>query len=112
MYKIEVTIVPIHEVNTQKAKLEAKKIADQWRNLPTLEKITKAYDWMTKEVKFDYNISNSYDNQSAYSALVNKSTVCTGYAKGFQMLMDELGILCTLITSDISPRDPNGVKHV
>ncbi|MCK8462150.1 lipoprotein [Mycoplasma capricolum subsp. capricolum] len=112
LYKIEVTIVPIHEVNIQKAKLEAKKIADQWRNLPTLEKITKAYDWMTKEVKFDYNISNSYDNQSAYSALVNKSTVCTGYAKGFQMLMDELGISCTLITSDISPRDPNGVKHV
>ncbi|QVK09185.1 MAG6410 family transglutaminase-related lipoprotein [Mycoplasma mycoides] len=114
LYKSVVTILPIVEVNILKAKQEAKKIVEQqgWKNLPVLEQITKAYDWMTKEVKFDYIVANSYDNQTAYSALVNKKTVCTGYAKGFQMLMDELGILSTLITSDVSPRDLNGVKHV
>ncbi|QVK02119.1 lipoprotein [Mycoplasma mycoides subsp. capri] len=114
LYKTVVTILPIVEVNILKAKQEAKKIVEQqgWKNLPVLEQITKAYDWMTKEVKFDYIVANSYDNQTAYSALVNKKTVCTGYAKGFQMLMDELGILSTLITSDVSPRDLSGVKHV
>ncbi|QVK07007.1 MAG6410 family transglutaminase-related lipoprotein [Mycoplasma mycoides] len=114
LYKSVVTILPIVEVNILKAKQEAKKIVKEqgWKDLPVLEQITKAYDWMTKEVKFDYNVANSYDNQTAYSALVNKSTVCTGYAKGFQMLMDELGILSTLITSDVSPRDLSGVKHV
>ncbi|ADK69195.1 conserved domain protein [Mycoplasma mycoides subsp. mycoides SC str. Gladysdale] len=28
------------------------------------------------------------------------------------MLMDELGILSALITSDVSPRDLSGVKHI
>lgn len=33
-------------------------------------------------------------NQSAYSALVNGKTVCAGYAKAFQYLMQQLGIPC------------------
>ncbi|WFQ95432.1 MAG6410 family transglutaminase-related lipoprotein [Mycoplasma feriruminatoris] len=111
LYKATITVVPVREVNIQKAKEEAKKIVSEWRELPTLEKITKAYDWMTKEVKFNYS-SALIKGQTAYSSLVEKISVCTGYAKGFQMLMDELGILCTLITSDVSPRDVNGVKHV
>ena len=31
-------------------------------------------------------------NQTAYSALVNGSTVCAGYSKAFQLLMTKLGI--------------------
>ncbi|WFQ92082.1 hypothetical protein MFERI14815_00698 [Mycoplasma feriruminatoris] len=114
LYKATATVVPIYEVKIQQAREKAKEIASQWKDLPTLEKITKAYDWMTKEVKFDrsFRVSYNQNNQSAYSALVEKNSVCTGYAKGFQMLMDELGIMCTLITSDVSPRDLNGVKHV
>nr|VZS00776.1 hypothetical protein MF5582_00768 [Mycoplasma feriruminatoris] len=111
LYKATVTVVPVREVNIQKAKQEAKKIVEKWRELPTLEKITKAYEWMTENVKFNYS-STLIKGQTAYSSLVEKVSVCTGYAKGFEMLMDELGILCTLITSDVSPRDVNGVKHV
>ncbi len=37
-----------------------------------------------------YN-SNAEMNQSAYSALVNGSTVCAGYARAFQYVMQELG---------------------
>ena len=33
-------------------------------------------------------------NQSAYSALVNGQTVCAGYARAFQYLMQQLGIPC------------------
>lgn len=33
-------------------------------------------------------------NQSAYSALVNGKTVCAGYARAFQYLMQQLGIPC------------------
>lgn len=33
-------------------------------------------------------------NQSAYSALVNGRTVCAGYARAFQYLMQQLGIPC------------------
>ncbi len=40
--------------------------------------------------KAAYN-SNADMNQSAYSALVNGSTVCAGYARAFQYVMQELG---------------------
>ena len=38
-----------------------------------------------------YNLGAKY-NQTAYSALVNGSTVCAGYSKAFQLLMTKLGI--------------------
>lgn len=37
-------------------------------------------------------------NQSAYSALVNGESVCAGYAKAFQYLMQQLGIPCYYCT--------------
>ena len=39
-----------------------------------------------------YDLSAKY-NQTAYSALVNKSTVCAGYSKAFQYIMNKLGIV-------------------
>ena len=40
-----------------------------------------------------YDVSSSY-NQSAWSALVNHSSVCAGYARAFQYLMQKLSIPC------------------
>lgn len=45
----------------------------------------------------------SYDpgaemNQSAYSALVNGQTVCAGYARAFQYILQQLGIPCYYCT--------------
>ena len=37
-------------------------------------------------------------NQSAYSALVGGKTVCAGYARAFQYLMQKLGIPCYYCT--------------
>lgn len=37
-------------------------------------------------------------NQSAYSALINGQTVCAGYARAFQYLMQQLGIPCYYCT--------------
>lgn len=41
----------------------------------------------------DYNLDADM-SQSAYSALVNHSTVCAGYAKSFQYIMTRLSIPC------------------
>ena len=41
---------------------------------------------------------NSNMNQSAYSALVNGSTVCAGYARAFQYIMIKLGIPTYYVT--------------
>ncbi|MDO5122853.1 MAG: transglutaminase domain-containing protein [Erysipelotrichaceae bacterium] len=37
-------------------------------------------------------------NQSAFSALVSRTTVCAGYARAFQYLMTRLGIPCYYVT--------------
>jgi hypothetical protein len=47
--------------------------------------------------KADYALSSAM-NQSAYSALVNGDTVCAGYARAFQYLMQQLGIPCYYCT--------------
>lgn len=44
-----------------------------------------------------YNVSAEM-NQSAYSALVNGETVCAGYARAFQYLLQQLGIPCYYCT--------------
>lgn len=45
----------------------------------------------------DYNLSAPL-NQSAYSALVSGQTVCAGYARAYQYLMQKLGIPCYYCT--------------
>ena len=60
------------------------------RNLQSdYEKEILVHDALLNFCTYDLNADM---NQSAYSALVNGNTVCAGYAKGFQYLMQQLGI--------------------
>ncbi|MCE6056661.1 hypothetical protein J7889_03635 [Mycoplasmopsis agalactiae] len=77
---------------------KAKEVAKKWNDLPNLEKVIEAYKWVTKNIKYDFSRDNLNENQNPYSALIKMSTVCTGYAKAFMMLMNELGIPCRLVT--------------
>lgn len=47
--------------------------------------------------RISYNLRAEM-NQSAYSALVNGQTVCAGYARAFQYLLQQLGIPCYYCT--------------
>lgn len=47
--------------------------------------------------KVSYN-SGAEMNQSAYSALVNGQTVCAGYSRAFQYILQQLGIPCYYCT--------------
>lgn len=47
--------------------------------------------------KLSYN-ARADMNQSAYSALVNGQTVCAGYARAFQYILQQLGIPCYYCT--------------
>lgn len=60
-----------------------------------LEKEQAVHDALAE--KADYVLSAQM-NQSAYSALVNGETVCAGYARAFQYLMQQLGIPCYYCT--------------
>lgn len=47
--------------------------------------------------KISYQLSSPM-NQSAYSGIVSDQTVCAGYARAFQYLMQQLGIPCYYVT--------------
>ncbi len=47
----------------------------------------------------DYNTRASY-NQSSYSAIVNKQSVCAGYSEAFELYCTYAGIDCIVVTSD------------
>lgn len=49
------------------------------------------HDALIKKVEYDKNADMS---QSAYSALVNGESVCAGYARAFQYLMQQMDIPC------------------
>lgn len=67
------------------------------------EKIKAVYDYLIDTV--DY-VENSSDNQNIYSSLVNHKTVCAGYARGAQYLLETEGIFCTYVTGTVT--DPEG----
>lgn len=80
--------------NIEKAKSDFESVTNKIINhAKTLssdyEKEEYVHDEILKLVS--YNPSATM-NQSAYSALVNKETVCAGYARAFQYIMIELGI--------------------
>ncbi len=59
------------------------------------EKIKYIYEYLVQHV--DY-VEGVPDDQNIYSALVGKQTVCAGYAKATQYLLQELGIPCIYVT--------------
>lgn len=86
--------------NLEKEKIsfeaKAKAITDGAQELGSdYEKEKYVHDALISKV--DYSASAKM-NQSAYSALVNGRTVCAGYARAFQYMMQQLGIPCYYCT--------------
>ncbi|MCM1538235.1 MAG: hypothetical protein NC254_07555 [bacterium] len=59
------------------------------------EKERYVHDALVEKASYDLGAEM---NQSAYSALVNGRTVCAGYARAYQYLMQRLGIPCYYCT--------------
>ncbi|PYF43624.1 MAG6410 family transglutaminase-related lipoprotein [Metamycoplasma alkalescens] len=79
------------------AEQEAEKIISDWKNLPTLQKVIKAHEWMVTNVIYLLQ-ATPQDDETAYAALVNKRAICNGYAKAFRILMKKLGVPVSIIT--------------
>lgn len=74
----------------------ASQIVSEARNLPgDYEKERFVHDRLIERVSYH---SGAEMNQSAYSALVNGQSVCAGYARAFQYLLQQLGIPCYYCT--------------
>ena len=77
---------------------KAKDIAAQAQAYPTdYEKILFVHDYIIDHAQYDFQGMASDDYglwQTAYGVLVQGNAVCEGYADGFQLVMQQLGIPC------------------
>ena len=74
------------------------------------ERIMFVHDYLIENAIYDHDALKEYYKTShnpsceyifsAYGCLVNKKTVCSGYAKAFQLILQELGYECSYVTGD------------
>lgn len=76
----------------EKFEQKAEEIAREARKLDTdFEKERYVHDYLVDNIIYD---ETHYINQNAYSALIDGRTVCAGYARAFQYVMQKLDIPC------------------
>lgn len=81
---------------------------DGLKNLSELEKVTYIYKWIINNTT--YNEYSSF-NQTIYSVLINRNSVCTGYAKTAQYLLSILGIESELVFGKFHADMSDGGRH-
>ena len=92
---VEVTIdfnETMNDIETAQANFETvvSEIVDEAKGYSNiLDQERFVHDKLLEMVSYDENATL---NQSAYSALVLKKSVCAGYAKSFQLIMTRLGV--------------------
>ena len=64
-------------------------------NATDYDKILSVFDYIVDTVDYD---SDAEDNQNIYSVFVGKKSVCAGYSKATQYLLEKLGVFCTYVT--------------
>lgn len=90
-------LYPRTKMGSRKKKIEAvaDKIVDGIdKDSSDYEKIKYIYEYIINTT--DYNPS-AEDNQNIYSVLIGKESVCAGYAKSMQYLMNRMGMFCAYV---------------
>ena len=79
--------------------------AEEWcaqvpKDGSTYDQIRYIYEFLGANVKYE---KESVNNQNIQSVFLNQSTVCMGFAKATQYLLQKMGIFCTLVTGTVMP---------
>jgi len=90
------TFASEEEVNQAIRQVEAEKSNIKFRLSGSVENhIRGVHDYLIGNLEYDSSLS--HDNiYNIYGALVNKYTVCEGYARAFKSIMDDLNIPCLI----------------
>lgn len=110
-YKIE-AVVPVEARSSMREKIEEAAdtcIAGISPEAETYEKIKYVYEYLIDTVEYQ---ANSADSQNIQSALLYHSSVCAGYSKAFQYILNRMGIFCTYVTGEIKGGGEHGWNMV
>ncbi len=85
--------------NNQALKTAAEKIIREniTSGMTDYQKVKAIHDYLVLNTKYDTAINGDV-TYTAYGTIINKTSVCDGYAKSFEMFMDALGIPCWRVT--------------
>jgi hypothetical protein len=95
---VEVKLYPSYRENKEQTDYVYQKVNEilnshgELKNYTDAQKYSWIYDYIISNVSYDY----SMQNQSAYAALKNGSTICDGYASLFYAFATELGLPCRI----------------
>ena len=95
--KTAIQLMPVYTVEkeqTESLKQQIEQQADAWiaeidASFDAYEKIKSVYELLIREVEYD---ETSLYNQTIQSVFLEKKTVCMGYAKATQYLLNKMGI--------------------
>lgn len=110
-YKLE-SIVPLEERQAMRERLEAAAdacVEQISADASVYQKIRFVYEYIIDMT--DYGKQNA-DSQNIQSVLLDHSSVCAGYSKAFQYILNRMGIFCTYITGTIRDGGDHGWNMV
>lgn len=68
------------------------------------EKILAVYEYVVNTTEYD---DDAEDDQNIYSVFVRKRSICAGYSRAVQYLLEKLGVFCTYVTGTAADGSPH-----